>query len=88
MAWARTNAITRDENRSPIRAFGSPESKTRSTGWSIAETGDFNGDGMSDILWYNNGNVAMRLMSGATVSSSVGVGNVPTVWTIQAAGAD
>jgi hypothetical protein len=57
--------------------------------WTVAETGDFNGDGKSDILWYgSNGGVALWLMNGATVSSSLGVGNVPTDWLILGLNAD
>ena len=57
--------------------------------WSVAETGDFNGDGMSDILWRNsNGDVAMWFMNGTSVTSAVDFSNVPNSWTIQGAGAD
>jgi hypothetical protein len=60
------------------------------TNWVIPLTGDFNADGMSDILWYdtNSGDVAMWLMNGGTVTSSLGVGNVPTDWQIQGMNAD
>jgi hypothetical protein len=47
------------------------------------QTHDFNGDGMSDILWRDtSGNVAMWLMNGATVGTSSGVGGAPGVWSI------
>jgi FG-GAP-like repeat len=44
---------------------------------------DFNGDGKSDIAWRDSsGDLAVWLMNGAAVSSSPGVGSVPTVWSI------
>jgi len=58
------------------------------TVWSIVETGDFNGDGKSDILWHDtSGNVAIWFMNSAQVTSA-GVGNAPTVWSIQGINAD
>jgi hypothetical protein len=59
------------------------------TTWSIVETGDFNGDGKSDILWHDtSGNVAIWFMNGTRVASAAGVGNVATAWSIQGANAD
>jgi hypothetical protein len=59
------------------------------TGWSIAETGDFNGDGYTDILWRNtNGDTAIWFMNRAGVSSISDLGLVPNAWVIQGAGAD
>ena len=52
--------------------------------WSVAQVGDYNGDGSSDILLLDSsGDLAMWLMSGATVSSSVGVSNVGPTWQVQ-----
>jgi hypothetical protein len=46
-------------------------------------THDFNGDGKSDIAWRDtSGNLALWLMNGAQVSSSGGLGVVPTSWSI------
>jgi hypothetical protein len=59
--------------------------------WSIQLTGDFNGDGMSDILWQDtSGNVAIWEMNGTTVAnaSRAFVANVPGQWSIQNLNAD
>jgi len=59
------------------------------TTWSIAQTGDYNGDGMSDLLWRDmSGNTAMWFMNGVTLSSTSTVGNIPTVWTVQGMNVD
>jgi hypothetical protein len=44
---------------------------------------DFNGDGASDIAWFDNsGNLAFWAMRGATVISSGVTGGVPATWSI------
>jgi hypothetical protein len=49
--------------------------------WKIAATGDFNGDGMSDILWRNDsGTVAIWDMNDAHAIKTVIVADVPTDW--------
>ena len=59
------------------------------TSWSIAETGDFDGDGKSDILWRDtNGNVAIWFMNGTQLRFGPDFVTVPTSWTIQGANAD
>jgi hypothetical protein len=51
--------------------------------WRQVGTGDFNGDGNSDILWRDtSGNVAIWLMNGSQVMQSRVVGNRPNNWTI------
>jgi hypothetical protein len=57
----------------------------RDIGWKIPiNTRDFNGTGMSDILWRDtSGNNAIWLMNGASVASSLPLGNVPAAtWAI------
>jgi len=52
------------------------------------ETGDFYGNGYSDILWRNtNGDVDIWLMNGLQALGT-DIGNVSTSWTIQGANAD
>jgi hypothetical protein len=62
---------------------------TATTTWQIVGTGDFNGDGKSDILWRDgSGDVAIWEMKGTTVlnPNTAGVGNVPTNWSIVGTG--
>jgi hypothetical protein len=59
------------------------------TSWNVAITGDFNGDGKSDILWSNsNGDTSIWFMNGTSVSSVSDLGVVPSGWTVQGEGAD
>jgi FG-GAP repeat len=54
--------------------------------WSVAQTGDYDGDGKSDLLWVDlssAGNVAIWFMNGVTVSSAAGVGALPDLWSIE-----
>jgi len=47
--------------------------------WAIVGTGDFNGDGKSDILWRDSsGNVAMWFMNGTQITSQPIIGQVST----------
>jgi serralysin len=56
--------------------------------WTIAQTGDYNGDGMSDILWIDtSGNLAMWLMNGSSIAA-LGIGNVGATWSAQSANAE
>jgi predicted nucleotidyltransferase len=52
--------------------------------WTIAGTGDFNGDGKSEILWRGtvSGDVGMWVMNGTAIVSKTVVGNVPVSWNI------
>jgi hypothetical protein len=57
--------------------------------WQIAQTGDYNGDSYSDLLWKDSsGNVAIWFMRGAAIASTIGLGNVGTSWTVQSANAE
>ena len=57
--------------------------------WQIKDTGDFNGDGKSDILWQNDdGTPAIWLMNGSTVLSNSAAGpfNPGPTWHIKGTG--
>jgi hypothetical protein len=58
--------------------------------WMVAETGDFNGDGKSDILYRDTsaGNIAMSYMNGIAALQYLGAGSVPLSWTIQGSNSD
>ncbi|MCC6889869.1 MAG: FG-GAP repeat protein, partial [Hyphomicrobiales bacterium] len=57
--------------------------------WTIAETGDLNGDGKSDIIWrHSGGSVAAWLLNGITVTQSAGIGGATSDWVIQATNAN
>ena len=59
------------------------------TEWEIDGTGDFLGNGNSDILWTNTttGERLIWLMNGTTYSSSVSLGVIATNWSISGVGA-
>jgi hypothetical protein len=61
-------------------------------GWhvvNIAQVGDYNGDGKSDLLLQDSvGDVSLWLMNGTTVTQALPVANVGTTWTVQNANAD
>jgi hypothetical protein len=72
-----------------VQSTASVASVPISANWTIVETGDFDGDGRSDIFWTDaSGNLAFWYMTGATVSSTGGLGNVGTTWSVQALNAD
>ncbi len=59
------------------------------TTWSIVGTGDFNGDGKSDVVWHDtSGNIAIWFMNGTTIlnPNTAGVGNVTTSFKIFGSG--
>ena len=60
-------------------------SATASTDEDIGGTGDFNGDGNTDILFQNSvsGARTIWLMNGTTPSSMVGLGTVDVHWEIE-----
>ncbi len=58
-----------------------------STAWKVASSGDYDGDGKSDILWRNDdGSIAMWLMNGATPKATMAVGKMGTAWKIASSG--
>ena len=54
--------------------------------WSVAGTGDFDGDGKGDILWHDtSGNLKIWFMNGFA-ASEVAITNVPTIWSVAGVG--
>jgi hypothetical protein len=57
------------------------------TNWSIVGTGDFNGDGKTDILWrHTSGAIYVWLMDGTTVVSGVSLPATDPSWSVSAVG--
>ena len=56
--------------------------------WVALQAGDYNGDGMSDLLWRDLGNTSMWFMNGTTIASNGALGNIATNWTVQSINAD
>jgi streptogramin lyase len=55
--------------------------------WSIVGTGDFNGDGFSDLLWRDNaGDTAVWFMKDTQVLSAGSIGNIPSPWFVAGTG--
>ncbi|MBV9686134.1 MAG: VCBS repeat-containing protein [Alphaproteobacteria bacterium] len=52
--------------------------------WSIVQTGDYNGDGFSDILWQDDtGNLKAWFMQGTTLAKTQILGKIGLKWTVQ-----
>ena len=76
-------------NGSTVLASGAAGPFNPGPSWQIKGTGDFNGDGKSDILWQNtDGTAAIWLMNGmnATAVGAVGPFNPGPSWHIEGTG--
>jgi hypothetical protein len=58
--------------------------------WTVAQTGDFNGDGMTDIVWSNStsGQLVIWLMNGASMLGGGSLGGAASPWQIQGMNSD
>jgi hypothetical protein len=69
------------------RLVGTHSIAFASTGWQIEGTGDFGGDGDSDILWrHQDGLVVTWEMQGGEFASANSFDVVPTTWQIRTLG--
>ena len=75
-------------NGASVIGGGSPGSAA--SPWTIVETGDFNHDGMSDILWSNTstGQVVLWFLNGTSVIGGGSPGGATSPWVIQGMNAD
>jgi probable HAF family extracellular repeat protein len=86
--WTLSGAFGISANGGTIVGNGT-DPNGKSQGWiarlpvGTVASHDFNGDGKSDIVWQDaSGNTAVWLMNGAAVSSTGGLGNVATTWSV------
>ena len=73
-------------NGTTVASSGSPgDPGVTSTPWSVQQVGDFDGDGKSDILFYNNATsqVVIWLMNGTSIASSGSPGTPGLAWQVQ-----
>jgi Ca2+-binding RTX toxin-like protein len=56
------------------------------TSWSIQQSGDFNGDGRSDLLWRNTNGLVDIWSFAANGAHTDQIINVPTSWSLQGSG--
>ncbi|HUO88619.1 MAG TPA: FG-GAP-like repeat-containing protein [Rhizomicrobium sp.] len=58
------------------------------SGWKIIGSGDFNGDGIGDLILENTGTGELRdwLMSNAGIASNIVLGTIPAGWTLAGVG--
>jgi FG-GAP-like repeat len=73
-----------ETNPNTVKILSSKVLGTIPTQWSVAQTGDYSGNGKADILFIDNtGNVAAWFMNGNSISSVLNYGNIGTSWAIQ-----
>jgi hypothetical protein len=59
------------------------------SGWSLAQVGDYDGNGKSDLLWRDAaGDTYIWFMNGTAVSSVGFVATVPSPWAVQSVNAE
>ncbi len=83
LVWYLTGA-----NGTTILTYGSTFTTVSDTNWSIASTGDMNGDGHPDLTWHDKltGATDVWLMGGSLGTTVIyyggNIGSVPTTWSI------
>jgi hypothetical protein len=63
------------------------QSRESGPSWHLKGSGDFNGDGFSDVLWQNDdGSVAIWEINGTTITGAAVVGNPGPSWHAKGSG--
>ena len=75
-------------NGTTMSSGGSPGTVSPSSGWTFQGVGDFDGNGKSDILWWNSSlkQAYIWLMNGTAIASQATAGSVSSGWGVVGVG--
>ena len=71
-------------NGTALTSGGSPGTVSPSSGWILQDVGDFDGNGKSDILWWNSSlkQAYIWLMNGTAIASQATAASVSSGWSV------
>ena len=74
--------------RPPVHWIGSVDVGSHPPGYTVAGTGDFNGDGTNDVLWFNasNGHTEVWKTANGQWAGSVDIGHHPLGYAVAGVG--